>query len=184
MAFSSAVAFLTFASTATSSASSSAAMRRRVFPAMSRGRTRGEHRLGLTGGDVAFRLPWQEFCEQRLESVDGLDPPTGQCLTAVGEHPQRLELAVELQHPQGRGAHGNSSDRVRVVGVGLAVVAGVEQPDPGRELRRHVDHLLAVLEETLSEWSSGAVRSLNRPDPLAAKRRRTCASRRSRPGRW
>ncbi len=39
MALSSAVAFLIFASTATSSASSSAAMRRRVFPAMSRGRT-------------------------------------------------------------------------------------------------------------------------------------------------
>ncbi|MEO5665222.1 MAG: hypothetical protein ABIR39_18310 [Nocardioides sp.] len=33
-----------------------------------------EQGLGLAGGEVAFRLSWQEFCEQCLESVDGLDP--------------------------------------------------------------------------------------------------------------
>ena len=184
MALSSAVDFLILASTATSSASSSAAMRRRVFPAMSRGRTDGEHGLGLTGGEVAFRLSWQEFCEQRLESVDGLDPPAGQCFTAVGEHPQRLELAVELQHPQGRGAHRNGSDRVGVVGVGLAVVAGVEEPDPGGELRRDVDDLLAVLEESLRERAAGTVASFDRPDPVRPGLRVGRASRRSRPGRW
>ena len=52
------------------------------------------------------------------------------------------------------------------MGVGLAVVAGVEEPDPGGELRWHVDHLLAVLEQTLREGTAGAVASLNRPDPL------------------
>ncbi len=38
-----------------------------------------------------------------------------------------------------------------VVGVGLAVVAGVEEPDSGGELGGHVDDLLAVLEEPLCE---------------------------------
>jgi hypothetical protein len=32
---------------------------------------------------------------------------------------------------------------VRVVGVGLPVVAGVEQPHPSAELRWHVDHPFA-----------------------------------------
>ena len=181
---SSAVAFLIFASTATSSASSSAAIRRRVLPAMSRGRTDGEHRLGLTGGDVLLRLPRKQFGQQRLEPVDGLDPPPGQRFAAVGEHPQRLELTVELQHPQGRGADRDDRDRVRVAGVGLAVVAGVEQPDPGGELGRDVDDLLAVLEEPLRQRPAGAVAALDRPDPLRPGLRRTSASRCSRPGRW
>ncbi len=118
---------------------------------------RGEHGLGLTGGDVAFRLSRQEFCQQRLQSVDGLAPATSQSFTAVGEHPQRLELTVQPQHPQSRGPHRNSGDRMGVVGVGLAVVASVEEPDPGGELRRDVHHLLAA---SSSRWASG------RPAPL------------------
>ena len=144
----------------------------------------GQHGLGLTGGDVAFRLSRQEFGQQRLESVDGLDPAPGQCFASVGEHPQRLELTVELQHPQSLGADRDDGDRVGVVGVGLAVVAGVEEPDPGSELRRDVDDLLAVLEQSLGERSAGTVAALDRPDPLAATLRVGRASRRSRPGRW
>ena len=52
------------------------------------------------------------------------------------------------------------------MGVGLAVVAGVEQPDPGGELRRDVDDLLAVLEEPLRQRPAGTVAALDRPDPL------------------
>ena len=160
------MAFLIFASTAISSASSSAAMRRRVLPAMSRGRTDGEHLLGLPGGDVPLRLAWQEFGQQRLESAHGLDPATGERLAAVGQHPHRLELAVDLEHPQVRGADGDDRDRVGVEGVGLAVVAGVEEPDPGGELGRHVDDVLAGLEQPLGERTSGTVGALDRPDPV------------------
>jgi hypothetical protein len=52
------------------------------------------------------------------------------------------------------------------VGVGLAVVTGVEQPDPSSELRRDVDNVLAVLEESLRQRAAGAVAALDRPDPL------------------
>jgi hypothetical protein len=55
---------------------------------------------------------------------------------------------------------------MRVVGVGLAVVAGVEQPDPGSQLRGDVDDSFAVLEEALRERPAGAVAALDRPDPL------------------
>jgi hypothetical protein len=52
---------------------------------------------------------------------------------------------------------------VRVAGVGLAVVAGVEEPHPRRQLRRHVDDPFAGLEEPLSQWPSGTVAALDRP---------------------
>jgi hypothetical protein len=55
---------------------------------------------------------------------------------------------------------------VGVAGIGLAVVAGVEEPDPGGELGRHIDHLLAGFKEPLSQRSAGAVDSLNGPDPF------------------
>ena len=131
-----------------------------------------------------LRLPRQQFGQQRLEPVDGLDPAPGQRLAAVGQHPQRLELAVELQHPQVLGADRDDRDRVRVVGVGLAVVAGVEEPDPGGELGRDVDDLLAGLEEPLRQRPAGAVGCPRPPRPGRARSSRTSASRRSRPGRW
>jgi hypothetical protein len=72
--------------------------------------------------------------QQPVEPVDDLDPQPGQLLTTIGQHPQRLELTVSAQHPQRRGAHRDDRDRVGVTRVGLAVVAGVEEPDPGSEL--------------------------------------------------
>jgi hypothetical protein len=48
---------------------------------------------------------------------------------------------------------------VRVEGVGLAVVTGVEEPDPGGELGRDIDDVLAGLEEPLCQRG--------RPTPLA-----------------
>ena len=45
-------------------------------------------------------------------SVDGLDPPRGECLAAMAQHPQRLQLTIELlKYSQGRGAHRNGCDR-------------------------------------------------------------------------
>jgi hypothetical protein len=55
--------------------------------------------------------------------------------------------------------------------VGLAVVAGVEEPDPGRELGWDVHYVLAGLEQTLGQWSAGAVASLDRPNPLGPRLR-------------
>jgi hypothetical protein len=53
------------------------------------------------------------------------------------------------------------------MGVGLAVVTGVEQPRPGRELRGHVDHhLLTVGEQPLGQRAAGAGAALDRPGPL------------------
>jgi len=168
---SSAVAFLILASTATSSASSSTTMQRRVLLGDVARTDAGEHHLGLQRGDVAFGLTRQQFGEQGLEPVDGLNTPPGQRFASVGEHPQRLELPIDLQDTQSLNSDSNDRDRVRIKSVGLAVVPGVEKPDPGSELRRDVDHLLASLEQPLGQGSTSAVGALNRPDPLRPRLR-------------
>lgn len=53
-----------------------------------------------------------------------------------------------------------------VVGISLAVMAGVEEPHPRGELGRHVNDLLAVLEKPLSQRTSDTVGSFDRPDPF------------------
>ncbi len=79
---------------------------------------------------------------------------------------KHLQVAVVGQHPQTLGADRHGRDRVRVVGVGLAVVAGVEQPSPGRQLRRDVDHPLTVGEQPLSQRPTGAATAFDGPHPI------------------
>ena len=81
-----------------------------------------------------------------MESAHGLNPTTGEGLASIGQHPHRFQFAVDLQHPQIARADCHNSDGVRVEGIGLAVVAGVEEPYLCGELGRHIDDLLAGLE--------------------------------------
>ena len=117
-----------------------------------------------------FALPGVSSDSSRCSRLTVWIRGSGQLLAAVGQHPQRLELDVVGQHPQPRGADRDHRDRVRVVGVGLAVVAGVEQPGPGRQLRRHVDHVLAVGQQPLRQRPAGAVAALHRPHPVRPRR--------------
>ena len=112
-----------------------------------------------------FACPGSSSANKRLEPVHGLDPPPAEGFAPVGQHPQGLELTVEGQDPQACGAHGDHRDGVRVVGVGLAVVPGVEEPDPGGELGGDVDDVLAGLEQPLCQRPAGAVGALDRPRP-------------------
>ena len=74
-----------------------------------------------------LRLSWNEFGQEAMQPVDGLDLGLAQLVAPVGQQPQRLELGVVGQHPQRPGADRDDGDGVRVVGVGLAVVPGVER---------------------------------------------------------
>jgi hypothetical protein len=51
------------------------------------------------------------------------------------------------------------------IGVGYAVVAGVEQSNPSSEIGWAVDDVLAVLEQSLRQRPTGAVAALDRPNP-------------------
>jgi hypothetical protein len=90
----------------------------------------------------------------------------GKLVAAVGEHPQCFQLTIGSEHPQPFGADRDDRDRVSIKGVGLAVVAGIEEPDPGGELGRDVNDLLAGLDQALGQWPAGTVGAFDRPDPV------------------
>jgi hypothetical protein len=79
----------------------------------------------------------------------------GQLVASVAEHPQRLEFAVRDDLAKTAGADRDDRDGVRVDGVGLAVVAGVEQPEhpssssaptgPASPQRSHVARLVPLV---------------------------------------
>ena len=86
--------------------------------------------------------------------------------TAVGEHPQGLELTVGGQYPQPLGADRDDRDRVSIQRVGLAVVSGIKEPDPGGELGRDIHDMLTGLQEPLGQRPACTVCALDRPEVL------------------
>ena len=138
MALSSLVEAWTFLSNATRSVRCSTAIRRRVFPTASRGRTEARNTFACREVMSFFPTPGIGS-DQSLEPVDGLDALPGELFAALNHQSHRLQLTVLGEHSQVLGADRDDRDRVRVVGVGLAVVAGIEQPRPDRELGRHIN---------------------------------------------
>jgi hypothetical protein len=60
--------------------------------------------LGLAGRDVLLALSWNEFGQQSVQPVRGLDPALAQLVTPIAQHPQRLQLRVVGEHPKATGA--------------------------------------------------------------------------------
>lgn len=84
----------------------------------------------------------------------------------VDQQPQHLELFVADHWPQPTHPGPDQGHGVGVGGVGLAALAGGEDPGPCRELRRHVDDLLAVGQQSHRDVPANAVAALDRPDPV------------------
>ena len=81
----------------------------------------------MAGGDLLV-LSRNEFRQEAVKPVGGPHPGLAELVAAIDQHPQRLELGVVAEHPQAGGADRDHGDGVRVVRVGLAVMAGIEQP--------------------------------------------------------
>jgi hypothetical protein len=111
-------------------------------------------------------LPGDQFAEQPLKPVDGLDSQPGELIASIRQHAQGLELSVGGELAQAGGAQGDHDDAVRVQGVGLAVVAGVEEPDPCGQLGRDIEDLLAGFDQASGQRAACTVGSLDGPNAL------------------
>jgi hypothetical protein len=103
-----------------------------------------------------------------VQPVDGLGAGPAQLVAPVGEHAQHLQVRIEANLHQVRGAQRDHRHRMRVDRVGLAAVAGGEHPHLSRQLRRHVQHHLAVVHQPVGDVLANAVAAPHRPDPLGA----------------
>ncbi len=81
----------------------------------------------------------------------------------VDQQSQHLQLFVGDDRPQSAHAGADQGDGVRVGGVGLAALSGGEHPCPRRELRGHVDDVLASADELLGEQRSDPGGALDGP---------------------
>lgn len=131
---------------------------------------------------LARHVPGAHASQDRLGRTCG-DVPLGLARSQLREHPQRLELTVVGQHPQALGSHRDDSDRVRVVGIGLAVVSGDEQPARADSF---AGTSTTCSPSASSRWASRRPAPLlpRPPTPDPGTPRRVVASRRTRPCPW
>jgi hypothetical protein len=85
---------------------------------------------------------------------------------AIGQDRQHRELGVTGDRAQPPHAGGGQRDRVRVGGIGLAALPGSEHPRAGRQLGRHIHHLLTIGQQPVRQMPADPLASLDRPDPL------------------
>jgi hypothetical protein len=95
-------------------------------------------------GQVPAGAGGHQFGQQPVQPIERLGPGPGQLVAAVGQQPQHREVLIDDQLAQAAGAQGHHDLGVRVGGVGLAALSGVQHPDPGGELGRHIDDGLTV----------------------------------------
>jgi hypothetical protein len=70
----------------------------------------------------------------------------------------------------GRGPQCGDRHREGVIRVVLAGVPGLQQPHPGRQLGRHVQHLLTGGDQLLRQQAPQPGGALHRPGPLRPRR--------------
>ena len=89
-----------------------------------------------------------------------------QSTASVGQQPQHRELVIGDHRSQPGHAGPDQRHGVGVGGIGLASLTSREHSRPCRELRRHVDHVLALGQEPYCDVPADPVAPLDRPDPL------------------
>src|SRR5262249_26633377 len=73
---------------------------------------------------------------------------------------------VAAHHGDAVAVQPRKTDRDRIIGVGLAGTSLRVDPHPGSQLRRHVQHQLAIRDKALGQQPARAVASLNSPATL------------------
>jgi hypothetical protein len=128
---------------------------------------RGEHRSGLLRGRERLRPAGEQLQQQAVQPVDRLGAGSAQFVEAVSEHAHHDQVIVYLDLDQAGAAQRDHGHRVGVDRVGFAAVARGEDPHLGGQLRRHIDHRLAVVHQAVREVLADSIAALNRPQAAA-----------------
>ncbi len=87
----------------------------------------------------------------------------------VDQDPQHGELFVVDHRPQPAHPGADQRDGVRVGGIGLAALAGGEDPCPRGQLRRDIDHALAFGQEPVGHVPADSLTALDSPDAVGPR---------------
>ena len=127
---------------------------------------RGQQVLGLRGGQELLRPAGKQLQQQPVQAVDRLRAGHAQLITPVGQEPQRHRRIIGGNHPQARAVQPGQRHRMRTGRIGFPPLAGREHPGPGRQLRWHTGHRLAISDQALREVAADPVAALHRPDTV------------------
>jgi hypothetical protein len=111
----------------------------------------GERGAGLLPGQVLLGAAGNEFEQQVVRSGDEFGAVAAELLTTVDQQPQRDRGVIGAHTSQVRGAQGDQGDAAGVDRVGLAALAGGEDPGSGGELGGHVYDGFAVGDKALRD---------------------------------
>jgi hypothetical protein len=97
-------------------------------------------------------VPLDEQTQHGVQTAHGAGPLSDELVMEVDQQPQHDPVLVFAGHGvQRRVAEGDDRRRTGVVGVAPVDPPGVSQPDPGRQLRGHIDDVSARPDELLAQ---------------------------------
>jgi hypothetical protein len=131
----------------------------------------GEEPLGAGGVDFIGDPAGDELGEQGMKPARSPVPSPTQIGVALGQQPQHPSVIRSSHRRETRRAQRRDRHREGVVGIVLVGAARTQDPHPGRQRRRHVQHVLAGGHELLGQQIPESAGRLDRPRPLFEGRR-------------
>jgi hypothetical protein len=125
-----------------------------------------EQGTGLCRGQESLRPAGHQVQQQPVDPVDGLGAGPAELVAPVGQQAQCHPVRGDLELDQVRGPQSSQGHGVRAGWVGLAAVAGGEDPYLRRQPGGHIQDRLAIGDEPVRDVPAGPVAALNRPDPV------------------
>src|ERR1022692_4739313 len=146
-----------------SSVISSAASRRRVLPAMSRGRMVASSSRACAADRNFFAPPGSSSSSSRCSRLVVCEraTPSSSRRSAKSRSATIASSTAMTRRPLLRSPA--SATECAPARVGLTALAGGEHPGPGRQLRRHIHDRLAVGDQALRDVPADPVAALHRP---------------------
>jgi hypothetical protein len=101
-----------------------------------------------------------------METTHGLGPQRAELIASVRQQPETDQAVIDADCGDAAAVQRRETDRDRVIDVSLAAVPLRIDPDPGCQLRWHVEYELTVSDESLGQRSASAMAPFNRPSPF------------------
>jgi hypothetical protein len=110
--------------------------------------------------------PGNELEQQLMQLRDHPGVIFAQRPAAVGQDPQHRQLLIIGDPAQARHPGSGQRDRMRAGRICFTALPGGEYPGAGRQLRRHVHHVLTIGQQPAGDVPANALAALDRPGPL------------------
>ena len=121
---------------------------------------------GLACADLLAEAAGDQLAEHRVEPAGDLVAGPGQVTVPLGPHLQHRGVVLGCHFPPGPGTQRRDRDGQGVVGVVLVRVPGLQQPHPGGQLGRHVQHPLPGSDQLLGQQMPQPTSAFHGPGPL------------------